>query len=455
MNKSRVFEIAQELKPVMDEAAGFIWNNPELGGFEKKSSEYLKNILIKEGFRIKTIPEMPYAFMAEFGSGKPVVALLGEYDALPGLNQKVSVMKEADLPGEAGHGCGHNLIGTASMTAAITVKRWMEEKGINGTIRFYGCPEEELLVGKVKMVYYDFFNGTDAAITWHPMTSNQVYEGGALASTSMKFFFKGISSHASVAPEKGRSALDAAELMNIGANYLREHIIDKARVHYTTECGNTPPNRVHDKAQNWYYVRAPHVSDVREISERVIKCAEGASHMTETEVEVRVESGTCEVITSKSFADLIYRNMNETDLPDFTDEELEFAKKIQDTCDPESVNREKKIFGTEDSPMMRTVGDRYLYKDAPLTASTDVGDVSFTVPLCMFASACWPVGTAPHTWQVTSVNGTSIAHKGAFYAAKVMAASASEILENPEIADTLKKEFEEIRDPQYKPVYFP
>lgn len=452
MDKSNIYEIVENLRPTLEAAARYIWENPELGGTEEKASAYYRKLIQDAGFTLHDIPEMPYAFYAEYGSGKPVVAILGEYDALPGLSQRACPVREPATDGAPGHGCGHNLIGAGAATAALAMKEIADAEGLSGTIRFYGCPEEELLVGKVKMVNYGVFDDVDYVLTWHPMCHTLVWDGGALANIAARFYFTGTASHAGAAPEKGRSALDAVEIMNVGVNYLREHVIDKARIHYTTNSGGTPPNVVHPSADSWYYIRAPHMSDVKEIFERVKKCAEGAAVMTETEVKVVLESGCCEIRPHHSFADLVQKNLEECPRPDFTDDELKLAQELQDSIDPATVARDNKLFGGDGSPMMTGVGRRNLYQDAPLTASTDGGDVSFVAPMHMFASACWPIGVAPHTWQATAANGSTLGEKGALYASKVMAGTVYDLLTDAGVREAITREFEEDKDLNYAPL---
>ena len=452
MDKRTIYEIVDRLEPKLQDAARYIWQNPELGGTEEKSSAYYRKMIGDAGFEIHDIEDMPYAFYGECGSGKPVIAILGEYDALPGMSQKACASKEAVTEGAPGHGCGHNVLGAGAATAAIGIKQIMEQDGLQGTLRFYGCPEEELLiVGKVKMVAKHLFDDVDYVITWHPMCATQVWDGAALANVTARFYFTGISSHAGAAPEKGRSALDAVELMNVGVNYLREHVIDKVRIHYSVNC-TTPPNVVHPKADSWYYIRAPHMSDVKDVLERVKKCALGAAMMTETEVEIVVEGGCCEIRENHAYADLVQENLEACPRPEYTEEELGFAEELQKTVDPGIVARDRAVFDSADSPMMPVVGGHDLYKIAPLTASTDGGDVSFVAPMHMFASACWPVGVAPHTWQAAAANGTTLAEKGALYASKVICGTVYDLLTKPSVAEAITKEFEATKDPDYAPM---
>ena len=295
MSKQAIYEEVKNLEQLARGTSRFLWSNPELGGNEKVSADYMRNLMKQEGFIIVNEEKLEHAFYAEYGTGKPVIAILGEYDALPKLSQKVCETPDPVEAGAPGHGCGHNLLGTAAATAAIALKRYIEKENLTGTVRFYGCPEEELLCGKVKMAYYQMFKGCDLAISWHPMSANQVMNKAYLASSSAKFYFSGTTSHAGFAPERGRSALDAVELMNVGCNYLREHVTSAARIHYTTDSCGFPPNIVPDKAVAWYCVRAPRIADVKEILERIKKVAKGAAMMTETEVDIKIEYGCCAI----------------------------------------------------------------------------------------------------------------------------------------------------------------
>ena len=258
VKKKQVVQEVEKLAGLCKNTCTFLWENPEVGGTEKKSAAYMYDLMEKEGFAMSRVPQLEYAFCAEYGSGHPVIAILGEYDALPGLSQKNdSAEKEPVVAGGPGHGCGHNMIGAASATAAIALKNTMEKENLPGTIRFYGCPEEELLSGKVKMAYYKMFEGCDIAISWHPSSSNAVYDNSYLACAYAKFYFTGTTAHAAFAPHLGRSAVDAMELMNVGVNYMREHVISDARIHYATDSCGFPPNIVPGKAVNWYCIRAP------------------------------------------------------------------------------------------------------------------------------------------------------------------------------------------------------
>ena len=444
MKKEDIYQMVDELETVCKEASRFIWNHPETGGNEKESANYYRVLLEREGFRITNSEKLEHAFYGEYGSGSPVIAILCEYDALSGFSQKASAKKEAIAKGAPGHGCGHNLLGAASATGAIAVKRLLEKENISGTVRLYGCPEEELLDGKVKMAYHHMFDGCDLAIAWHPMSTNMVFDKAYLASASAKFYFKGVSSHAGYAPEQGRSALDAVELMNVGSNYLREHVMDKTRIHYTTDSGGYAPNIVPPDASAWYYVRAPRISDVKDTLERIKNIARGAALMTDTQVTIKVESGCCEMKNNSNFAELTYQNLLEAGEIDYTTEELEFAKELQNAVNPQ-CNSEKE-------GMFTGIAPRDQWKSTPLTASTDGGDVSYIMPMNTFTTACWPVGVAPHTWQACAAVGTSIGERGAMQAARVIAGTAWDLYHNPEIVREIVQEFEE-NPVKYEPMY--
>ncbi|MGN0406444.1 MAG: amidohydrolase [Bariatricus sp.] len=452
MEKKDLHLEVKKMESLLQASCRTIWENPEVGGTEKASADYFRKLLEAEGFHITNEEHLEHAFCAEYGSGKPVIAILGEYDALPGLSQKVTDKKEPVTAGAPGHGCGHNLLGSAAAVGAIAVKRYLEAEGISGTVRFYGCPEEELLCGKVKMAYYHMFDGCDFAISWHPMSANMVYDNGYLASASAHFEFKGRSSHAAFAPELGRSALDAVELMNVGVNYLREHVTSKARIHYTTDSGGFAPNIVPPRAGSWYFVRAPYISDVKEILARVGKVAEGAALMTETQVEMKVDYGCCEMQENHAFGDLAYENLKEAELPVFDEEEMAFANRLLESVSKADKEKAQKLYETEGKPMAWKLNSRNLYEINPLTASSDSGDVSHMMPMCAISTSCWPAGVAPHTWQSAAAAGSSLGEKGALCAAQVIAGIAYDLYNKPEVREDILKEFEEKKD-EYTPMY--
>ena len=453
MTKKEMLGQMEELRSTCVDICTNLWNNPESGGNEQKSADMIRERLHHEGFVIVNEEHLPHAFYAEYGSGKPVIAVLGEFDAHPGLSQICKIKKEPVTPGAAGHGCGHNLLGAGAVTGAIMIKRFLEQEGIPGTLRFFGCPEEELLSGKVKMAYYHMFDGCDMALSWHPMSANMIYDEGYLASASAKFYFKGKTSHAAFAPERGRSALDAVELMSVGANYLREHVVDKARIHYTTDSGGFSPNIVPDKASAWYFTRAPHISDVKDILRRLTLVAKGAAMMTETEVETKIEYGCCDMVSEKSFADLTWKNLQEVGTPTYTEEEMEFARQLQATVDPAIKDRDQRMYEAKEKALADGVVSRNAWEKAPLTASSDSGDVSQMMPMNLFTAVCWPVGVAPHTWQSCASAGSTIGQKGTFYAAKVIAATAYDLNTQPEQRKGIQADFDAQDREPYAPMY--
>lgn len=452
MIKQELYDEVMSLVPLGRKISRYIWANPEPSGAEKVSSDYYRKQLKKEGFTIVDSEKMPTAFYAEYGNGKPVIAILGEYDALPGLSQDTSTRKSPVVEGGAGHGCGHNLLGSAAAMAAIAVKRFLEKSGNTGTIRFYGCPEEEILCGKVKMIAEGMFEGCDCALSWHPADSNITHDRAYLANTSIKFYFSGRTSHAAFAPDRGRSALDAVELMSVGCNYLREHVVDRTRIHYTTDSGGFAPNIVPDKASAWYYIRAPKITDVKETAARVEKVAQGAAMMTETTVDIEHGYGCCEFMENKAFGDLIYANMIEADGPKYTKAELDYATELQSTVDFGIVEKSKMLYSNPVPAMYMGVGSRDLWRSCEMSASSDSGDVSYIMPTGLFTTACWPIGCSPHTWQTASSAGTTIGEKGALYAAKIIAGTAYDLMVKSDCLNKVKKEFEERKDPDYRPM---
>lgn len=445
MNKSDVLNYLKDISGEVEEVSLRVWNNPETSGNEKESSYMYKNILKSYGFKIKEIEGMENAFIGEYGSGSPVIAVLGEYDALPGLSQSLDVKYNPVEANGPGHGCGHNLLGSAALGSVLAVKKYLQESEKSGTIRFYGCPEEETLVGKVKMIKAGAFDGCDLALSWHPMNANTALNKGFLSNNSIKFKFNGISAHAAQSPESGRSALDAVELMNVGANYLREHVIDSARIHYTITNSGGAPNIVPKEAESWYYVRAPHRKDVEEITERLFKIAKGAAMMTETTVEHQVLGGCYEMLPNNVLFDLTYRNMTEIGIPTYTEEELQFAKSIQESLDPNMVESEIKKFMSSDSNekmyIHQEIVDKENTNSVVVAGSSDSGDVSWIMPMNLFLTAAWPLGVPAHSWQATSSSGSSIGMKGMLYAAKIFSGMMYDLLNDSELVEEAKAEF--------------
>lgn len=424
----------------LSELAKKIWDYPELAFNEHRAASWTADFLQEEGFEVETsYAGLPTAIKATWGSGKPVIGFLGEYDALPGMSQKVSSQKEALKEGGAGQGCGHNLLGVAHVGAVLGMKAAMEEKNLPGTIIYYGCPAEEVLTGKGFMARGGAFKEMDLVMAWHPATRNGVSLGTMTGLNSARFHFKGRTAHAGGDPHNGRSALDAVELMNVGAQYLREHVTDDVRIHYIITEGGVAPNIVPDRASSWYYVRALSREAVVETYNRLLKIAEGAAQMTETQVEVEYLGGCYNTQQNKVLAELVHKTMEETELPQWTEEEIDFARKLNKVSAnyDELVAKGKASKEEQIHSQVDPITNRNGY------GSTDVGDVQHLVPGVTFTSATYNIGAAGHSWQVTACSGSSIGIKGMILAAKVMAVSGLKLIEDPKLVEAAKKEFDE------------
>ncbi|WP_042149908.1 M20 family metallopeptidase [Paucisalibacillus sp. EB02] len=419
-----------------------IWNFAEMSYEEKESAELLCKSLEEQGFEVERgVAGIDTAFIGSYGSGGPVVAILGEFDALAGLSQEKGVAEYRPLSKNgSGHGCGHNLLGTGAFAAAVAVKEYMQENGLSGTVRYYGCPAEESGDGKTYMVREGLFDDVDFALTWHPMSVNAVSYMNALATYQVYFRFKGRASHAATSPHLGRSALDAVELMNVGVNYLREHIIDDARIHYAiTNTGGFSPNVVQAEAEVLYLIRAPKVGEVENIYQRVHKIAQGAALMTETELEIEFDSGTSDLIRNTTLDKVMLENFQKLGVPEFTEGEINFAEKIQAT-----LTEEELADLWDDSLRGKALTDVILPLQGEEKAfgSTDVADVSWVTPTAQVHTTCIANGTSLHTWQVVSQVGTSIGHKGMLHAGKVIAATAVEMMQNEDLIQQAKKDLQ-------------
>ncbi len=447
MAEEKALKWLDEKKCYLENINDTIWEFAEVGLQEFKSAELLAGELEKAGFAVeKGVAGMPTAFVATWGSGKPKIGFLAEYDALPHLSQKVSTKKEPVVDDAPGHGCGHNTYGAAVLGTVLALKEQMEEEKIGGTIVFYGCPAEETLVGKVFMARDGLFDDLDCALTWHPMTFNTVWEGSSMAMNSAKFTFYGRSAHAAANPEQGRSALDAVELMNTGVNFLREHVISDARLHYVITKGGGEPNVVPPEAQSWYYVRAPRRKDVDEIFARVMKIAEGATLMTETTMKMEMLVGCYNMLPNRVLGQLLYESLKKIGPPTWTEEEIQFAKELTGTFAP---GQKETVFRVGGAPMEYL--EKYLDdticppydKGRILAGSTDVSDVSWVTPTAQITTACGPLGMAGHSWQFVATSGMSIAHKGMMLAAKALAVAGLELLRKPDIIEAAQAEFKQ------------
>ena len=410
-----------------------IWEFAELGYLEEKSTALLQENLALEGFRLQTgVAGIPTAFIAEAGSGKPVIAVLAEFDALPGLTQTASPVRQ-EIPGKAGgQACGHHLFGTASVSAAIAVQKWLVDNDIEGTIRVYGTPAEEGGSGKVYMVREGLFDDVDAVLSWHPGDVNRATATPTLANRSARFNFHGVSAHAAGAPEKARSALDGVEAFNYMINLMREHVPQETRIHYVITSGGEAPNVVPDYAQVYYYVRHPDAAMVKKIWQRVEAAAEGAAAGTGTTVDWEIMHGNLSLLPNKLIAGLMQKNLETLGGITYSAEEQAFAETLYPTLTSPAYNLgdEQKVFETDTSISM---------------GSTDVGDISWNVPTAEFSTATWVPGTPAHSWQAIAAGGTDIGIKGLQLAAKTMALTAADFFTNPALAEQAHAELMEQR----------
>ena len=436
------------------ETADRIWEFAELSLQEEKSAALYCRILEGEGFRVERgICGIPTAFSAACGSGRPVIGLLAEYDALSGLSQRGgSTRQEAERPGGNGHGCGHNLLGAGAMAAALGVKAYLETTGASGTVVLYGCPGEEGGAAKAFMARDGLWYELDAALTWHPEDTNEVIAGTSSACIQTQYHFRGTSSHASSAPERGRSALDAVELMNVGVQFLREHMGEKDRIHYAiTDTGGRSPNVVQASAGVLYMVRSDRVREAAALQRRVDRIAEGAALMTGTAVEKRLIDGLSETVPNQALQQVLHRNFQELGVPEYTPEELDFARAISQTYSPGGTpgigSQFDRAYAARVEELRRGSGAMNdfllpLYRGEAFRAgSTDVGDVSWQCPTAQIQVAAWPNGCPGHSWQNVSCARSSIGHKAALHAGKVLAAAAVDLLSQPEILAEARREF--------------
>ncbi|GAB5552633.1 MAG: M20 family metallopeptidase [Saprospiraceae bacterium] len=421
-----------------------IWELAELGYQEKESTKLLQTQLKNAGFTIETgVADIPTAFVASYGQGEPVIGILAEYDALPGISQDDVPMQQAREGSSAGHACGHHLFGTGSTAAAIAVKEWMEKNNQTGTIRLYGTPAEEGGAGKVYMVRAGLFDDVDVVLHWHPSSGNGADARSSLSNKSAKFRFYGQASHAAVAPERGRSALDGVEAMNHMVNLLREHVQMETRIHYVITRGGEAPNVVPAFAEAFYYVRHPEMQEVKATFERVVKAAEGAALGTGTKMEYEVIHGLYNVLPNKILSEKMYQNLKMVGGVQYDAKERAFAEKII------SSYPDKKV-----TPEMAAQVSDFKVVERGSGGSTDVGDVSWAVPTAGLGAATWVPGTTAHSWQAVAAGGTSIGTKGMMVAAKTIALTAVDLFKDPRIT---KKALEELKtrrgkDFKYEPL---
>lgn len=419
-----------------------LWKWAEVGYQEEQSTARLQQELRAAGFTIETgVAGIPTAFVATWGSGKPVVALLAEMDALPGVSQD-AVPERAPLKGRlSGHACGHHLFGTGSTSAAIAVKTWLEKNRRGGTIRLYGTPAEEGGAGKAYMVRGGLFDDVDVVLHWHPADQNVVWNEPTLANKSAKFRFRGQASHAAAAPERGRSALDGVEAMNYMANLMREHVPQDARIHYVITRGGDAPNVVPEFAEVFYYVRHRDPRVMEEVFQRLVKTAEAGALGTGTKLEYELIHGAYSLLPNDTLAKVVDANLKRVGGVQYSPEERAFAEKLATT-----LGGTKRALGSEREVQAPTPEITF--------GSTDVGDVSWTVPTIGFRTATWVPGTPAHSWQAVAAGGTGIGLRGMENAAKVLALTAAQLYSDPKLIASARREFEERRGPDFKYVSF-
>jgi aminobenzoyl-glutamate utilization protein B len=411
-----------------------IWEHAEVGFQEQKSSALLQALLKEAGFDVKSgVAGMPTAFIGSYGSGSPVVAIIGEFDALPGLSQAATPARQPITDGAAGHGCGHHLFGTASAAAAIAVKNWMTASSVKGTLRFYGTPAEEGGSGKVYMVRDGLLADVDVAVAWHPGDRNSASPSSTLANTSAKFRFTGVPSHAASAPEKGRSALDAVEAMNYMVNMMREHVPEQTRIHYIITEGGDAPNVVPGNAEVYYYARHPDARQVKQIFERIVNAARGAALGTDTKVEYEIIAGVYNVLPNETLAQVQDRNLRRVGGVTYDAKEQAFADALRPLLPAGGLP-----LGSEKEIQPYATG-------GVGSASTDMGDVSWAVPTVQMTAATWVPGTPAHSWQAVACGGTSIGTKGMMVAAKTLALTTADVLRDPGLVQKAKAEFDKAR----------
>lgn len=431
-DKQLAIEGLNKKYPAYASIAKQIWANAELGFQETKSSALLQETLKKEGFNMQTgVSEMPTAFVATFGSGKPVIGILAEFDALPGLSQDSVPTQKPLIAGKAGHACGHNLFGTASSAAAIELKNWLAKNKKSGTIKLFGTPAEEGGGAKVYMVRDGLFSDVDAVLHWHPSNSNDASPESCMAIKQTLFRFYGRSAHAAAAPEKGRSSLDAVEAMDNMANMMREHIPSDARIHYVITKGGLAANVVPDFAEVEYMVRHPNAAVVAEIWGRIVKCAEGAALGTETTMKYEVISGSFNLMPNETLSRVMYENLKKVGGVNYSPSEIEFAKKLQSSF----------TFKAPDLSSAQKVEPFTLGGFFP--ASTDVGDITWVVPTAGLGTATWVPGVPAHSWQAVATGSTSIGLKAMMNAAKTITLTGIDLFNNPELCNKARKELAE------------
>ena len=412
------------------ELADVIWRHAEMGYLEEQSSAALQEYLSGQGFALETgLAGIPTSFVASYGQGEPVIGILAEFDALPGLSQDAVPERSPLVQGGAGHACGHHLFGAASATAGVAIARWLDANNRSGTVRVYGTPAEEGGSGKVYLTRAGLFEDVDVVLHWHPSDSNSAAASSSTANKSGRFTFHGKAAHAAAAPDRGRSALDGVEAMNYMVNLMREHVPSDARIHYVITDGGDAPNIVPETAEVYYYVRHPDPDRVVELFEWVVRTAEAGALGTGTTMTYEVMHGNYPVLPNETLARLVDGNLRSLGGFLYNDSERSFAREIRKTLG-------------DDLPPIDSSNDIRPFAITQGMGSTDVGDVSWNVPTVGFRTATWVPGTPAHSWQAVAAGGTSIGHKGMGLAAKLLARTAQDLIENPEIIDEARAELE-------------
>jgi aminobenzoyl-glutamate utilization protein B len=425
------------LRPELVSMNQDIWTFAELGLEEHRSATRLIGALKKGGFKVREgVSNMPTAFVAEYGEGKPVIGILAEYDALPDLSQDILGLRKPVAGRATGHGCGHCALGTAAVGAALSVKQAMEKHGIKGTLRLYGTPAEETVIGKVYMTLDGQFKDLDVCLHWHPSNRNRIFYGSSKALISAKFTFSGLPAHASGSPSRGRSALDGVELMNVGVNYMREHVKETSRIHYVVTRGGGQPNVVPASAQVWYYVRANTHEDAEANFDWIKDIADAAAKMSRTKVAVQIDTDCHEVVPNLPLSRVLHRNFKQIGPPRWEKADLDLARQLQTALREDFGQKEEK-------PLLDTIDDIPAKPFAAAGGSTDVGDVSWHVPTSGLDVVCFAAGSPGHSWQNVAAVGSPIGHKGLLVAAKVMALSAVDLFQQPKLIEEAKKDFAE------------
>ena len=429
-NKNAVLASVEKHQQELISLSDQIWGFAEIAMKETKSSKVLADYAEAQGFKVtRGVAEIPTAFIAEFGSGKPIIGVLGEFDALPGLSQKAQPTKEALLEGAPGHGCGHNMFGAGSLGAALAIKELIAAGKLKGTIRFYGTPAEEDLAGKVYMARAGLFNDLDVSLDWHPDYENKANVQSSQAVTDYTISFKGKSAHAAADPWNGRSALDAAELFNIGVNFLREHVKPSVRMHYVYTKAGKVPNVIPDEASVWLWIRDSKRSGVAEVSDRMKDIAKGAALMAGVQYDIKLNSGLYELLINETGAKTLQNNMNFVGPITYTKEELAFGDKIM------------KEYGLESKGISGTIKPLEVTKEDPVGGSTDVGDVSYIVPEITLLATTAPYEAPWHSWVVVACGGMSIGHKGMLFTSKSLGTTMVDLFENEKLRNDIKEEF--------------